>query len=234
MEIVNYPFLTNTALFRGMGPEEADAMLGCLGSYEKSYEKGDVIFRVGERVESMGMVLSGSVQIEIDDLWGNKTIFGHVDAGRLFAETYASRPGEPLMVNVVACERSDILFLNAAKLLTICPNACAHHNKLMRNLLRILAEMNLALSRRSLHTASRSIRGRLLSYLSHQAKQNGSYRFTIPFNRQQLADYLGVGRSAMSNELSKMQSEGLLLFEKNRFILQDKEPYADVQDHQSN
>ena len=212
-------FLTNTALFRGATAEEASAMLGCLGSYEKRYEKGAVIFHAGERIENMGLVLSGSVNIELDDLWGNKTILGHVEAGHLFAETYASLPGEPLMVNAVACERSDILFLNAARLLTTCPNSCAHHNRLIRNLLQITAEQNLALSRRSLHTAPKSIRGRLMSYLSHQAKQNGSYQFTIPFNRQQLADYLGVDRSALSKELGKMQKEGLLTCRKNRFSL---------------
>lgn len=165
------------------------------------------------------MVLSGSVNIEIDDLWGSKTILGHAEPGQLFAETYACIPGEPLMVSVVASERCEVLFLNAARLLTTCSNSCTHHNKLIRNLLQISAGKNLSLSRRSLHTAPKSIRSRLLSYLSEQAKQSGGYQFTIPFNRQQLADYLGVDRSAMSNELSKMRRDGLLTFEKNQFSL---------------
>ena len=168
----------------------------------------------------MGLVLSGGVNIEIDDLWGNKTILGHVDAGQLFAETYACIPGEPLMVSVVASEKSSVLFLNAGKLITTCQSSCTHHNKLIQNLLQISAQKNLALSRRSLHTSSKTIRGRLLSYLSEQAKRSGSYRFTIPFNRQQLADYLGVDRSAMSNELSKMQREGILLYHRNSFVLE--------------
>ena len=216
---MNYSFLTNTMLFRGTSAEEAKAMLGCLGSHEKLYEKGNIIYHVGEYVDSMGMVLSGSVNIEIDDLWGNRTILGHVEAGGLFAETYACVPGEPLLVNVVACEKSEVLFLGVSRLLTTCANSCTYHNKLIQNLLQISAQKNLALSRRSLHTSPKSIRGRLLSYLSEQAKQNGSYQFTIQFNRQQLADYLGVDRSAMSNELSKMQREGLLAFDKNNFSL---------------
>lgn len=216
---MNYSFLTNTALFRGTNEQEAEEMLACLGSFEKAYEKGEVILRTGDCTDSMGMVLSGSVNIEIDDLWGNKNILGHVEAGQLFAETYACIPGEPLMVSVVAAVKCAILFLDAARLLTSCSNACTHHAKLIRNLLQISAHKNLTLSRRILHTSSKSIRGRLLSYLSEQAKQSGSYQFTIPFNRQQLADYLGVDRSAMSNELSKLQREGLLTFEKNRFSL---------------
>lgn len=216
---MNYNILANTALFRGASAEETRAMLQCLGSVQREYGKGETIFHAGECVECMGMVLSGGVNIEIDDLWGNKTLLGHVETGQLFAETYACIPGEPLMVSVTTSEKSDVLFLNAARLLTTCPNSCAHHNKLIRNLLQISAQKNLALSRRSLHTTSKSIRGRLLSYLSEQAKQSGSCQFTIPFNRQQLADYLGVDRSAMSNELSKMQRDGIIQFDRSYFSL---------------
>ncbi|MDO4581848.1 MAG: Crp/Fnr family transcriptional regulator [Bacillota bacterium] len=221
---MNYLFLTNTMLFRGTAVGEAAAMLGCLGSFESRYVKGELIYRAGEHTENMGLVLSGSVNIEIDDWWGNKTILGHIEAGQLFAETYACVPGEPLMVSVAACETCEILFLNAARLLKTCPNSCAHHNRLIQNLLQISAQKNLELSRRSLHTAPKSIRGRLLSYLSVCAKQAGSYQFSIPFNRQQLADYLGVDRSAMSNELSKMHRDGILSYDKNNFVLRQTEP----------
>lgn len=209
--------LSKTLLFRGTTEEEAEAMLTCLGSVRKKYEKGDVVYHMGECVQHMGLVLSGGVTIESDDIWGNRSILGRADTGQLFAETYACIPGEPLLVNVVAVEKSEILFLDALRLLTTCPNVCTHHNQLIRNLLLISSQKNLGLSRRILHTSSKSIRGRLLSYLSEQVKKNGSYQFTIPFNRQQLADYLSVDRSAMSNELSKMQSEGILQYDRNTF-----------------
>lgn len=216
---MNYHFLTGTMLFRGANAEEAEAMLACLGSFERHYGKGETVCRAGEHTEYMGLVLSGSVNIELDDLWGNKTILGHVGAGQLFAETYACIPGEALLVSVVACEACEVLFLSAARLLKTCTNSCAHHTRLIRNLLQISAQKNLELSHRSLHTAPKSIRGRLLSYFSACAKRAGSYRFSIPFNRQQLADYLGIDRSAMSNELSKMQRDGLLSYDKNTFVL---------------
>ncbi len=217
--MIDDSFLAHTALFRGTDAAQVKAMLHCLGGYERQYGKGAAIFRAGECADSMGLILSGSANMEIDDVWGNKTILGHVGAGQLFAETYACLPGEPLMVNVIACETSTVLFLNAARLLTTCPCSCPHHNRLIQNLLQILAGKNLALSRRSLHTSPKSIRGRLLSYLSEQAKQSGSLQLTIPFNRQQLADYLGVDRSALSNELSKMQREGLLTYRRSCFTL---------------
>lgn len=211
--------LANTALFRGTSSLEAEAMLDCLGAMERGYAKGEQIYHSGDYVTDLGMVLSGSTLIQTDDLWGNTTVLDKIGPGQIFAETYACVPGEPLMVDVVAAEESQVLFLNVERVLQVCPHTCAHHSKLIRNLLLLSAQKNLNLSRKIFHTASKTIRGRLLSYLSYQARRSGSPSFTVPFNRQQLADYLNVERSALSNELSKMQRDGLLLVERNRFTL---------------
>ncbi|MCI2046848.1 MAG: Crp/Fnr family transcriptional regulator [Faecalibacterium sp.] len=216
---MHYFALSDTMLFHGTTEKEAEAMLACLGSYTKRYEKGELIYRCGETAEALGLVLSGSVLIESDDLWGNNSLLGRVKAGQIFAETYACIPGEPMLVNVSACEKTEILFLNTSRLFAACENACAYHSRLIQNLAQIFAQKNLGLSRRILHTSAKTIRGRLLSYLSEQAKITGHCQFTIPFNRQQLADYLSVDRSALSNELSKMQREGVISYHKNSFAL---------------
>ena len=210
-------FLSKTLLFRGTTPQEVQSILECLQAEKKHYQKSDVIYHAGDSVTSLGMVLSGSVSIENDDLWGNKSILDRIGPGQVFAETYACVSGEALMVSVVAAEASDILFMNVSRLLRICPHACEHHGKLIRNLLTISAQKNLNLSRRIFHTSSKSIRGRLLSYLSFQAVRQGRRDFTIPFNRQQLADYLSVDRSALSSELCRLRREGVLECCKNRF-----------------
>lgn len=211
--------LSKTALFRGVTPEELEAMLVCLGADQRQFAKRQMICRTGEIVSSLGLVLSGSVLIETDDFWGNTTVLDSVGPGQVFAETYACTPGEPLMVNVVAAEPAEVLFLKIGKLLAVCSRACDCHNKLIRNLLALSAQKNLSLSRKIFHTSAKSIRGRLLSYLSDQALRSGSRSFDIPFNRQQLADYLNVDRSALSNELSKMQRDGMLRVERNHFEL---------------
>lgn len=216
---MDYLFLSKTSLFCGASADEVKAMLQCLGAHTKNYAKGEVIYHAGQVVESMGMVLSGSTHIEYDDVWGNRSLINHVKAGQIFAETYACIPGEPLSINVTAVEYTEVLFLNTTRLLQTCSDTCAHHSRLIKNLLQILAQRNLNLSKRILHTSSKSIRGRLLSYFSEQTLHSGSYHFTIPFNRQQLADYLGVDRSALSNELSKMQRDGIITYEKNTFCL---------------
>lgn len=139
--------------------------------------------------------------------------------GEIFAETYASIPDQKMLVNVIAAEDTEILFLNVGKMLHICSNSCIFHNKLIENLLQVSAQKNLALSRRIFNTSSKSIRGRLLSYLSNQAVLCNSKEFDIPFNRQQLADYLSVDRSALSKELGKMSKERLVYVKKNHFRL---------------
>lgn len=216
---MNFHFLAGTVLFRGVSPEEIQTMLSCLAAETRRYQRGETIYHAGDIVHSIGMVLSGGVSLEIDDVWGNKSILDRVQAGQIFAETYACTPGEPLMISVVAAEASEVLFLDVNRVLHVCGNACGFHNKLIRNLLTIASQKNLNLSRRIFHTGAKSIRGRLLSYLSYQATLHGCRTFEIPFNRQQLADYLSVDRSALSNELSKMQRDGLLRVERSRFEL---------------
>ena len=219
---MNFSFLIKTPLFAGTAEDEIQSMLSCLEARTALYEKGELIFRAGETVDCLGLVLDGSVCIESDDVWGNRSVLGYVGVGEIFAETYACIPGKPMLVNAAAAERTEVLFLNAGKLLQECPHSCACHNRLIRNLLQISAGKNLSLSRKILHTSSKTIRGRLLSYFSEQAVQNGSLRFSIPFNRQQLADYLGVDRSAMCGELSRMQKEGLLKYRKSDFELRSE------------
>lgn len=219
---MDYDFLEKTVLFQGCHTEAIRTMLSCLGAETKTFEKDAILYTAGTIVTHLGLVLSGSVQIINDDLWGNRSILDSIGPGRVFAETYAGLPGEPLMVSVLAAEPCEILFLNAAKITQTCPIACPHHAALIRNLLQIASQKNLNLSRRIFHTTPKSIRGRLLSYLSFQAVSCGSQEFTIPFNRQQLADYLSVDRSALSNELSKMQREGLITVRKNQFRLSEE------------
>lgn len=221
---MNLQFLSNTTLFRGLQTDEIRSVLTCMNAQEKSYRKGEVLCRAGESVSSMGMILSGSVNIVVNYYWGGSNIFGHIGPGELFAESYAAIPGRELLADVIADEPTEVLFLPFLRLTETCAQSCPFHNRVIHNLLQIMARKNLHLSVRMMHTASRSIRNRLLSYLSEQAVQNGSSQFTIPFSRQQLADYLGVDRSALSNELSKMQRDGLITYKRNRFALTEKVP----------
>ena len=218
---MNYFFLSNTNLFHGIREDEIRHILSCMDAREKIYKKNETIFRAGDPVHEIGLVESGSVNIIVNFYWGSSHIFGHVEKGKIFAENYAAIPGKELICDVVAAEDSQILFLNFTKLLTTCRNGCTFHQRLIHNLLQISALKSLNLSSRMMHIAPKAMRDRLLSYLSEQATVNGSTHFVIPFNRQQLADYLGVDRSAMSNELSKMQKDGLISFKKNEFTLHD-------------
>lgn len=182
------------------------------------YRKGDVIFGAGSIVTDIGLVLSGSVRIEHTDLWGNKSILGITPASGVFAESYACIPDEPMMVDAVANEDCNILFISVPKLFTPCP-AYGSQNRLIQNLVIINAGKNLQLSRRSLHTSPKTIRGRLFSYFSQQVSAQGSNKIIIPFDRQQLADYLNLDRSALSKELGKMKNDGLIEYNKNTFVI---------------
>ena len=173
----------------------------------------------GGRADQVGMVLSGSVLVFSDDFWGNRTIMAHVERGGLFGEAFSFARVEALPVSVTAAEKTEVLFINCERMITVCPSACEFHNRLVRNMLKILAEKNMALTQKIGHMGKRSTREKILSYLSEQAALHGSAAFSIPFDRQQLADYLCVERSAMSAVLSKLREEGVLEVERNRFRL---------------
>lgn len=219
---MNTFFLSKTQLFHGIQEREIPELFHCLMPRERKFQKDEVIFRAGSPVSEIGLVESGSVNIIVNLYWGSSIIFGHVRKGEVFAENYAAIPGKELICDVVACEETDILFLNMQNMLTTCRKGCTFHNRIIKNMLSISAKKNLNMSYRMMHTASKSLRQRLISYLSEQALEHGSSHFTIPFNRQQLADYLAVNRSAMSNELSKMQEDGLINYSKNEFTLKEK------------
>ena len=146
------------AIFRGITKEDARQMLNCLNPVEKTYKKDEIIYHAGDEVTSMGVVLSGSVFIENDDIWGNHSILDRAGRGEIFAETYAAIPGQKLMVNVVVAEEARILFLDVGRILKVCSNSCVFHHTLIENLLKLSAEKNLRLSKRIFHISSKSIR----------------------------------------------------------------------------
>lgn len=213
--------LSNTKLFYGLKEDEITSLLDCLNAEKKSYKKGEIILSEGTITENIGIVLSGMAMISCCDIWGNNSILGNAAPGSVFAEVYACIPGQPLLVTVSAAEDTSVLFMNVGRILTACTNACPFHARLVRNLLNVCAHKSLQLSQRIQHTGSKSVRGRLMSYFSDCARHAGSNSFLIPYNRQQLADYLNVDRSTMCNELSKMQKDGIIEYERNRILLKD-------------
>lgn len=213
------PILKNTQLFSGASDEDIEAMLGCLQARLCTYKKGEYVLREGERIERLMMLVKGELHIQRDDYWGNRSIISMVGVGEMFGEAYAAPESGPLMNDVLAVEDSAVIFLDIGKLLTVCPNGCKFHAMAVKNLFFAISEKNRKLVRKLGYMSRRTTREKLIAYLSEEAKRQNSSAFSIPFNRQQLADFLSVDRSAMSNELCKLRDEGLIEFEKNRFRL---------------
>lgn len=208
-----------SAIFQNITEEDAESVLKCLSAVKKQYKKGETIFHAGEKARAMGLVVSGAVEIVRDDYWGNRQILGKARPGELFGESYACMPDEIFMISAIASEDTEVLFMEVGKILTTCSSACEFHSRLIHNLLYILAGKNLMLTRKIDHMGKRSIREKVMAYLSFQAEMHRSNTFEIPFNRQQFADYLAIDRSALSAELSRMQKDGIIEYEKSRFMI---------------
>ncbi len=211
--------LKRNQLFSGVSEENIETMLDCLSATFKDYKKGEYIFRQGEYIENICILISGSVHIQSDDYWGNRSIVGEVSASEMFGESYAVHDSSAILNDAVATADSTVAFFNVKRLMTVCSSACTFHSTVIQNLLIALTHKNRNLMQKLTHISKRTTREKLISYLSNQSKLAKSNSFSIPFNRQQLADFLSVDRSAMSNELCKMRDEGLIIFEKSNFTL---------------
>ena len=213
------PVLKRTKLFSGVGEEDISSLLSCLGARKKEYRKGEYILREGEHISDIFILVEGKIHIQKDDYWGNRSILSVISVGEMFGEGYAAPESGALLNDVVAVEDSSVLFFDVKRILTTCSSACRFHNMIVQNMFFAISDKNRKLVQKLGHMSGRTTRAKLISYLSEEAKRQGSSAFTVPFNRQQLADYLCVDRSAMSNELCKMRDEGMIKFEKSRFEL---------------
>ena len=211
--------LKKTKLFVGIGDGDIEAMLSCLGATVRSFKKGEYVFHEGEKIQFITVLLEGCILVQRDDYWGNRSIINRIGVGEMFGEAYATPGSGELLNDVVAIEESTVMFFDVLRILTVCPSACRFHSLTVQNLVCAISEKNRSLVAKLGYMSNRSTRGKLLAYLSDEAKKQHSSSLEIPFNRQQLADFLYVDRSAMSNELCKMRDEGILKFEKNKFTL---------------
>lgn len=213
------PVLKRTKLFSDVGEDDIASLLSCLGARKKEYKKGEYILREGEHISDIFILVEGKIHIQKDDYWGNRSILSVISVGEMFGEGYAAPESGALLNDVVAVEDSSVLFFDVKRILTTCSSACRFHNMIVQNMFFAISDKNRKLVQKLGHMSGRTTRAKLISYLSEEAKRQGSSSFTVPFNRQQLADYLCVDRSAMSNELCKMRDEGMIKFEKSRFEL---------------
>ena len=209
--------LKDNMFFRGMDENEIRDAFESMNGTIRSFKKGSIVLSAGEPTDTMGLVLSGSVTIENNDLWGNRTLLSHIGRNGIFAETYAMLGNEPVSVDVTVNEDAVIAFFRLRTVMERTSFRTSWENKIIRNLLAISAQKNLVLSGRSFHISPKSVRGRVMSYLNMVSLRKHAKEFDIPFDRQQMADYLNVDRTALSKELGRMQSEGILSFKKNHF-----------------
>lgn len=207
----------NTPLFEGIAPDDRLGMLGCTGYHFGSFSKGDIVHFENENINHVGIVISGAVDMIKEDIWGNKTMLLRARKNEVFGETFACGTDNLSIVTFQVSEDAHILFMPFGRMMCRCTNACPFHQRLIENMVRVIADKNRDLMRKVEAVSKRSIREKLLSYLSIQAQTQGTRYFEIPLGRIELAEYLCVDRSALTRELVKMKDEGLIDYDRNWF-----------------
>jgi len=216
----DFSTLKKTPLFQGVSEDELVSLLKCLGCSFKDFQKNETLYLAGDFVREIGIVVSGKIHIVKDDAWGNSNIISEVLDGEMFAEAVVCGGGGALPVTVLAAAETRVCFLDFQRIVTTCSSACVFHALLIRNMIGIFARKNIQLTEKMEHITKRTTREKLLSYLSEQSRRQRSRSFQIPFDRQGLADYLSVERSALSAEMSKLKADGVIQYKKNRFEIE--------------
>ena len=206
-------------LFSGVEQENLPAMLQCLGYRAERYAKGTFISMEGEHLQNIGVVIRGSVDMIKEDFWGNKTILMRMQQGMIFGESFICGSSAMATVSFRAPEEAVVLFLPFRRVMHTCTNACAFHHRLIENMVQLIADKNLELMRKVEVVTKRTLREKILAYLSQQAQLQGGDYFEIPLGRMELAEYLCVDRSALTRELTNMKNEGILDYDRNVFRL---------------
>ena len=204
-------------LFMGIDPSDMEGMFGCIGYHVKEYQKGEIIAFEEENINHVGVVLSGSVDMLKEDVWGNRTMLVRTYPQDIFGETFACGEDSLSMVTFAAAENCRILFLPFSRVMHTCSHACQFHQTLVENMVRMIARKNRELMRKVEVVSKKTLREKILAYLSIQAQAQGSRKFEIPLGRVEWAEYLNADRSALTRELAKMKEEGILDYRKNSF-----------------
>jgi CRP-like cAMP-binding protein len=215
----NLADLGQSPLFQGISVTELGALIKCAGCSFRSFRKNQAIYLAGDFIREIGIVVRGRVHVVKDDTWGNSNIIAEVSSGEMFAEAVVCGGTGVLPASAIAASDTEVMFFDFQRIITTCSSACVFHTILIRNMVSIFARKNMMLAGKMEHITKRTTKEKLLSYLSEQAKLNGNRSFNIPFNRQELADYLSVERSALSAEMGKLKAESIIDYRKNHFEL---------------
>lgn len=215
--MIDYQIIKKNELFRGIEDNDLKSILSCLSAKVSVYKKGEYVYMDGENVHYIGILLKGQVVILKEDEDGNMNILSKVSQSEMFGEALACAEIEISSVSVQAVETSEILLIDYKKIIKTCSSACVFHTLLIENMLKILARKTIMLNQKIEILSKRTIREKIMAFLAQQKRIANSNVFTIPYNREQLSNYLYVDRSALSRELGKMRDEGLIEFKKNRF-----------------
>lgn len=215
--------MKNSKIFDGISENDLKALNYCFKTKILKFDKSSTLVNEGEPLENIFLVLSGHIRSILTDYYGNTSIIADHFSGDAVGIEEAFGSVEVANYTLIAIEDTEILQMNKYRVVKPCENQCPRHQTLQNNLVKIISKRNLDLLEKFNHITKHSTREKVLAYLMSVSKKNGSSYFDIPFNRQELADYLSVERSALSFELSKMKKDGIIDFTKNHFRLTKKD-----------
>ena len=222
--MINIPFdHTEIPLFHDISSDELNAMLSCLHSYRKIFRKGEIIIMEQDAIQYTGIILSGTVHMMKEDIWGRHTLLADLQEHETIGELFAVQKEQSSYVSFYAATDVEILFVATRNIIHSCPSQCAFHEQLTLNMFDLIGKKSLRLMEKIEITSKPILREKIMAYLSIQSQKQHSRYFTIPLGRSELADYIGANRSALTRELSLMRDDGLIDYDQKTFRIFETE-----------
>jgi CRP-like cAMP-binding protein len=206
-------------LFAGIKEDDYETMMACISFHCSKYQRGDYVTLEEEHIKNIGIIMSGSIDIIKEDLWGGTTILLRMRSGEMFGETFACAVNSASTVTFIASADTKVLFMPFTRVMHSCSNVCVFHHRLIENMVSLIAAKNRDLMQKIEVISKKNLRDKIMTYLSMQAQTQGKRYFDVPMGRLELADYLCADRSALTRELSNMKKDGLIDYDRNTFHL---------------
>ena len=212
-----FSVLKNCSLLKNIEVDNFTKLFACVNAKIKTYSSNEYVFIAGDKINYIGIVLSGAHETHKENLAGTKHILNFLGPSSVFAEGIVCLAEGISPVTIKVKENSKILTIPFDRIVNTCGNSCAHHIQLIKNIMLHLSEKNLELNQKIELLTLKGIREKLATYLLYEAKRQNKTSFEIVPNRNELSEFLNVSRPSMCRELSLMKSQGVLDYYQNTF-----------------
>ncbi len=207
--------IARSPLFKNLDPSSLPLIFQHLHAEVRRFPAQALIASEGDPCTGIGIVLGGSIDVKKIHLSGKETTITEITPSETFGEVIIFSDHKTYPSALISQQKTTLLFISEEEILRL----CRFNHVFLKNLMGLLSNKVLMMSDKVRILSYDRLRQRIASYLIGFYHKTHSSTFTVPHNRQEMADYLSMPRPSLSRELKNMKTEGLISYRRNQFTL---------------